>query len=140
MTSVKILSTTLSHTKQNTFSSIQRLYDEAVIPLPGVKQTEYIGLDTRDRHGSLSMLFIQEGESGKNTLQGMHPIPRATPHAKLGVSSRVRVFVDEAEFSGAFVVWPGIHNILSTVQRLDTVKIIMACNPQRPESMVGHRL
>ena len=140
MTSVRILSVTKQHTQKNAFSSIQRLYNHAIIPLPGTPMVESIVMDPKDRHGSISILSIPEGESGKNAIQGVHPIPRKTHHVKFGASSRIRIFADECEFIEEESLFAGLRNALSTAEGaegVESVKVILACNPQRAESAVG---
>jgi hypothetical protein len=136
-TSIRVISTTKGHAKKNTFSSILRLYNEALIPLPGICQTEYVGLDTHDRHAGITMIAIPEGQDGKNTLQGFHPVRRSKPHPTLGPLSRIRVFVDESEMVSN-TVFKGLGNISSNLEGIETVKIILACNPWNPASMTAN--
>jgi hypothetical protein len=95
-TCVRVLSVTGSHARNNAFSSIQRFYDESLVPLPGLSQKDFLGLDTRDRHASIQVLPLQPGET-KNTLVGCHPVRRKQRHAQFSVESRVRIYADEAE-------------------------------------------
>lgn len=127
-TAVRIISATSQHALQNTFSSLQRFFDESVVPMPGISQQGFVGLSTRDRHSSLSVIAIKEGINGKQSLQGLHPVKRPVPHPVLGPTSRIRIFMDESELI-AHPVWKGVGNITSNIEGKDTVKIIAACNP-----------
>ena len=82
-TATRIISTTSAHALQNTFSSLQRFYDEALLEMPGVSQHGYVGMSTNDRHSSLSVIAIKEGDSGQQTLQGLHPIRRSGVHTHI---------------------------------------------------------
>lgn len=135
-TSIRVISTTKGHAKKNTFSSILRFYESAIVPLPGISQTEYVGMDVKDRHAGISMIAIADGQDGKNTLQGFHPVRRPKPDPILGPLSRIRVFADECEMIPA-TVWKGIGNITSNVHGIETVKIIAACNPWNVTSVTA---
>jgi hypothetical protein len=135
-TGVRIISTTSAHALGNTFSSLQRFYDEAIIPLPGIAQHGFIGLNPRDRHASLSVIAIKQGESGKQSLQGFHPIRRPEPHPIFGSVSRIRLFLDEAELIPPGV-WRGVGNLLSNLHGKESVKAICATNPWDVTSMVA---
>lgn len=127
-TGARIISVTGKHAKSNTFSHMQRFYESAIIKLPGESQDGFIGLSPKDRHASLSVVAIRQGESGTNTLQGFHPIRRKTPHPVFGALSRIRLFLDEAEMIPPGV-WRGVGNLLSNLHGHDTVKVIAAANP-----------
>ena len=127
-TGVRIISTTASHALGNTFSSLQRFYDEAIVPLPGISQHGFIGVDSKDRHASISIIAIKQGDSGKTSLQGFHPIRRPVPHPVFGQLSRIRLFVDEGELVPVGL-WRGVGNLLSNLHGKDTVKAICATNP-----------
>lgn len=135
-TAIRIISATSQHALQNTFSSLQRFYDEAVVPMPGISQQGFVGLSTRDRHSSLSVIAIKEGINGKQTVQGLHPVKRPSPHPVFGPTSRIRIFMDECELI-AHPVWKGVGNITSNIDGKDTVKIIAACNPWDINSVVA---
>jgi hypothetical protein len=127
-TGARIISVTGKHAKSNTFSSIQRFYESAIIKLPGESQDGFIGLNPKDRHASISVVAIKQGESGTNSLQGFHPIRRREAHPQLGALSRIRLFLDEAEMIPPGV-WRGVGNLLSNLHGDDTVKVIAAANP-----------
>lgn len=135
-TSVKIISTTKSHASSNTFSTLEMLHREAVVPMPGEITSGFLGLpDTEDR-ASISIVGIPAGESGRGTLKGFHPIPRSTPHPIFGRSSRVRAFLDEAEDipEGA---WMEVMNMVGNVSGSDIIKITAAYNPKDVGSKVA---
>jgi hypothetical protein len=128
-TEIKIISTTAGHAKSQSFSTLQRLYKSAIVPLPGLAQDQFIGLNPRDRHSAITLVAIPAGESGNGVLQGFHPMPRKTPHPVFGIVSRIRALLDEAEeIPGG--VWEGAANLLASAWGSETVKIMCATNPR----------
>jgi hypothetical protein len=136
-TGVRIVSVTGTHSLAVTFSALQRFYAESIIPLPGIRQKGYIALDTKQRHASISVLSIERNESGRQALQGFHPQRRVTPHPKFGDLSRTFVLVDECEMVSPST-FDGINNLLSGMSGVDTVKVILACNPKDPTSLTSN--
>lgn len=74
-TEIKIISTTGGHAKAQSFSTLQRLYKAAIVPLPGISMDGFVGLDPKDRHSAITLVAIPQGEDGRGVLQGFHPCP-----------------------------------------------------------------
>ncbi len=132
-TNIKIISTTAGHAKGNTFSTLVKLFRQAVIRMPGQITADYIGLDPKERKSGISVVAIPTGDDGKGRLQGFHPDPRPKPHPVLGPSGRVRAFLDECE-EAPVGLWEGVDNMLVSMEGVDTIKIIGAYNPKDPTS------
>jgi hypothetical protein len=128
-TEAKVISTTGGHAKSNSFSTLQRLYNASVIPLPGLTMDGFVGLNPKDRHSAITLIAIPQGEDGKAVLQGYHPIPRKHPHKVFGTMSRVRALLDEAEEIPAGC-WEGVANLLASGWGNEAVKVFCATNPR----------
>jgi hypothetical protein len=128
-TECKIISTTGGHAKSQSFSTLQRLYKNSIIPLPGLSMDGFIGLNPRDRHSAITLVAIPQGEDGRGVLQGFHPVPRKTPHRVFGAMSRVRACLDEAE-EVPVGVWEGVANLLASAWGAEAVKVCCATNPR----------
>ena len=128
-TEIKVISTTGGHAKSQAFSTLQRLYKAAIVPLPGLAMDGFIGLNPKDRHSAITLVAIPQGEDGRGVLQGFHPVPRDTPHPVFGSMSRVRAFLDESEEipSGC---WEGVSNLLASAWGAEAVKVYCATNPR----------
>jgi hypothetical protein len=128
-TEVKIISTTGGHAKSNSFSTLQRLYNASIIPLPGLCMDGFVGLDPKDRHSAITLVAIPVGEDGRGVLQGFHPMPRPSPHPVFGAMSRVRALLDEAE-EIPVGCWEGVANLLASAYGPEAVKVSCATNPR----------
>jgi hypothetical protein len=128
-TETKVISTTGGHAKSQSFSTLQRLYKAAIVPLPGLSMDGFVGLNPKDRHSAITLVAIPQGEDGRGVLQGFHPVPRLSPHPIFGAMSRVRALLDEAEEipSG---VWEGVSNLLASAWGAEAVKVACATNPR----------
>jgi hypothetical protein len=128
-TEIKIISTTAGHAKSQSFSTLQRLYNTALVKLPGISMDGFVGLNPKDRHSAITLVGIPQGEDGRGTLQGFHPMPRTVRHPVFGAMSRVRALLDEAEEipSG---VWEGVSNLLASAWGPEAVKVFCATNPR----------
>lgn len=128
-TEIKVISTTGGHAKSQSFSTLQRLYKAAIVPLPGLSMDGFVGLNPKDRHSAITLVAIPQGEDGRGVLQGFHPVPRTSPHPQFGSMSRVRALLDEAEEipSG---VWEGVSNLLASAWGPEAVKVACATNPR----------
>jgi hypothetical protein len=128
-TEIKVISTTGGHAKSQSFSTLQRLYKAAIVPLPGLSMDGFVGLNPKDRHSAITLVAIPQGEDGRGVLQGFHPVPRLSPHPVFGSMSRVRALLDEAEEipSG---VWEGVSNLLASAWGPEAVKVACATNPR----------
>lgn len=132
----KIISTTAGHAKSQAFSTLQRLYKESIIRLPGISMDGFIGLDPRDRHSAITLVAIPQGEDGKGVLQGFHPVPRSTDHTVFGRMSRVRALLDESEEIPQGC-WEGVANLLASGFGTEHVKVFCATNPRDPTSKLA---
>src|SRR4029077_15643611 len=128
-TEIKIISTTAGHAKSQAFSTLQRLYKAAIVPLPGISMDGFVGLASKDRHSAITLIGIPQGEDGKGTLQGFHPVPRPAPHPVFGSMSRVRAFLDESE-EIPVGCWEGVANLLASGFGVEYVKVYCATNPR----------
>jgi hypothetical protein len=128
-TEIKIISTTGGHAKSQSFSTLQRLYQASIIPLPGLSMDGFVGLNPKDRHSAITLVAIPQGEDGRGVLQGFHPVPRSRPHPMFGAMSRVRALLDEAE-EIPVGVWEGVSNLLASAWGAEAVKVACATNPR----------
>jgi hypothetical protein len=128
-TEIKVISTTGGHAKSQSFSTLQRLYQAAIIPLPGLSMDGFVGLNPKDRHSAITLVAIPQGEDGRGVLQGFHPVPRTRSHPLFGSMSRVRALLDEAEEIPAGV-WEGVANLLASAWGAEAVKVFCATNPR----------
>ena len=64
-TEIKVISTTAGHAKSQSFSTLQRLYRAAIVPLPGLAMDAFIGLNPKDRHSAITLVGIPQGEDGR---------------------------------------------------------------------------
>jgi hypothetical protein len=64
-TEIKIISTTGGHAKSQSFSTLQRLYQSAIVPLPGLAMDMFVGLNPKDRHSAITLVAIPQGEDGR---------------------------------------------------------------------------
>jgi len=132
-TSIKVISTTATHASLNTFSTLVRLHRQAVVKLPGIVTTEYIGLDAKEKKSGIALVAIPIGDDGRGRLKGFHPDPRPKPHPVLGPSSRIRLAMDECE-DAPIGIWEGVNNILLTSADPRSVKVFGLFNPKNPTS------
>lgn len=137
-TEIKLISTTAGHADENLFSTLHGLHESSIVPLPGIRQDGFIGLDPRNKHGAITLKSIPPGEDGKGALQGFHPIPRRTNHPLFGRSSRGRAFFDEGE-KVPLGAWPGVDNFCASMHGTETIKAIWATNPADVTSMLAQR-
>ena len=128
-TEIKVISTTGGHAKSQSFSTLQRLYNASIIPLPGLSMDGFVGLNPKDRHSAITLVAIPQGEDGRGVLQGFHPVPRTRPHPVFGAMSRVRALLDESEEIPAGV-WEGVANLLASAWGVEAVKVYCATNPR----------
>ena len=128
-TAVKIISQTKQHAKTNMFATLRRLHQDAAIPLPTVPGESWIRVNGQDDRHGIMQVSIPKGESGLGVLKGFHPVPRNTPHVRLGRMSRVRAVIDEGEHVPVGV-WTGADNmLLSIAPDSDDLRVTCVTNP-----------
>lgn len=137
-TLVRVMSTKEEHVKKNLFGDMQRLYQNAVIPLPGKADSESIATETGKRGGmGIFILTIARGHEARGAIKGAKIKPRPY-HPLFGTSSRSRLLIDEAQEvpPNAFEEIP---NLYSSVEEGDVehTKICMAANPKDVFSEYG---
>lgn len=137
-TCVKVLSVTATHLKANVMSTLHRLHESAVVPLPGIRLDGFIGMDSKDRYGAIEKVSIKIGENGAGALKGFHPIPRPERHPIFGWYARLRALLDEAE-DVPMGVWSSVDNLLSSMEGTENVKIIAPFNPKDITSVVAQK-
>lgn len=137
-TTVKVLGPSKTHLQDNLFSHLVNLHQSASLPLPGKVGELFIGMNTRNRRGSITGVIVPLGKSGAARLQGVKRFARKKAHPKFGILSRTRVLLDEAEQipSG---IWDDIDNITSTMTGDGGSIVACAFNPQDVTSSVGQR-
>ncbi len=136
-TNIKLISTTAGHAKGNTYGTMAGLFRQAIITMPGVVLSDYMGMDPSERTNGISIVAIPDGDDGGKVLQGFHPLPRENPHPKLGDSSRVRAMIDEAELVPGSIWDTGVKNMLASQHGPDSVKVTAAYNPNDISSRVA---
>lgn len=132
-TNIKVISTTKAHASSNTFSTIVKLHRSAIVKMPGIVMSDYIGLDPKERKSGIAVVAVPIGDDGRGRLKGFHPDPRPKPHPKLGPSSCVILFMDECE-DAPIGIWEGVGNVLMAKSGVNTVKVIGAYNPKNQAS------
>lgn len=137
-TLVRVMSTKEEHVKKNLFGDMQRLYQNAVIPLPGKADSESIATENGKRGGmGIFILTIARGHEARGAIKGAKIKPRPK-HPLFGTSSRSRLLIDEAQEvpPNAFEEIP---NLYSSVEEGDVehTKICMAANPKDVFSEYG---
>ena len=137
-TLVRVMSTKEEHVKKNLFGDMQRLYTNAVIPLPGKADTESIATEQGKRGGmGIFILTIARGHEATGAIKGAKIKPR--PHHPLfGTSSRSRLLIDEAQEvpTNAFQEIPNLYSSMEEGD-MEHTKIVMAANPKDPHSEYG---
>jgi hypothetical protein len=134
-TGARIISSSAGHAMNNTFSTLQKLHQTAIIPLPGICQSTFIGLDTKIRHCSLQVVPMSPGDT-KNVLQGTHPQRRQHPDPKYGPLTRMRLMCDEIEMVNEAQLYDAIDNVLST-ENGRSVSICATSNPRNVTSRLA---
>lgn len=139
-TNVQVLGPSEKHLEDNLFSHLVTLHRSATIPLPGVINELFIGLDPRQRKSSISGVVIPLGKKAAGRLQGTKRVNRKTPHPVFGKLTRMFVFLDEiANIPQG--IWRDIDNLITGAGAAgdDTLKIMGAFNPTDQQDEVGKR-
>jgi hypothetical protein len=127
-TTIKLISTTGRHTESNIFGTMKRLHEMAVVPMPGVVNTDSISLTAGEKRAGIQVVRIRQGEDNSEVLQGFHPLPRKDAHPLFGKLTAVVAALDECEGipNG---VWTGISNMKASGDK-DHVKAFAFYNPK----------
>jgi hypothetical protein len=96
-TQVRAVGPSEEHLQTNLFTHLVMLHEGASIPLPGVVQDLFIGLNPRSRKGAILGTVIPQGRKAAGRLQGSKRSPRPHPHPIFGKMSRLFILVDEIE-------------------------------------------
>lgn len=135
-TSIRCVSTSARHARQNIFSHMVRFFKHAIVPLPGEARADRLGLE--DESSGIILAAIPQGEDGRGRLRGFHQLPRPTPHPVFGNRSRIRVCVDEAE-EVPDGIWEDLGNFMLNFKGPESAKLVLCYNPRRRTSQVGKR-
>lgn len=137
-TSVKLLGPSEKHLSEQLFTHIINLHANASIELPGTTGDLWIGLDRKNKFGSISGVVVPLGKKSAGRLQGTKKGKRKKPHPVFGDERRLRVFMDESEKipSG---IWKDVDNIFSNLDGIENFKIICAFNPENQNGESGTR-
>lgn len=136
-TTVKLLGPSENHLEDNLFTHIVKLHQNSRIPLPGQVGKLFIGMDSRDRKGSISGVIVPLGTKGAGRLQGVKRFPREHEHPTFGKLSRLFIFMDEIA-NIPLGIWRDVDNLLSNANG-DGLKIVGAFNPTNQNDPVGQR-
>jgi len=136
-TTVKVLGPSETHLEDNLFTHLVSLHKSSRIPLPGQIGKLFIGLDTRQRKGSISGVVVPIGKKAAGRLQGVKRFPRKKEHPIFGKLSRLFIFLDEIA-NIPIGIWRDIDNLLSNTNG-DGLKIAGAFNPTNQNDPVGQR-
>jgi len=138
-TNVKVLGPSEDHLESNLFSHIVNLHQQSSIPAPGHVGKLFIGLDSRNRKGSIQGVIIPLGKKAAGRIQGSKRVNRPTAHPKFGKLSRMFIFLDEIA-NIPTGVWGDIDNVVAAGQGDDGQKLIGAFNPTNIHDEVGKRV
>lgn len=138
-TSINLVGPSETHLKDNLFTHLVSLHNGSTLPLPGFVGDLFIGLDSKNRKGSITGIVIPLGKRPAGRLQGRKRVPRKIPHPSLGVLSRIRFFLDEME-KIPLGVWKDVDNVFANLTAdIDGFKIMGAFNPEDPTGQVAQR-
>jgi hypothetical protein len=138
-TSVNVVGPSEDHLKDNLFTHLVTMHDQASLPQPGMTGDLFIGLDPRKRKSSIRGVVIPLGRKPSARLQGRKRIPRPHPHRIFGALSRIRFFVDEFE-KVPIGIWKDIDNVFGNLTKdYDGMKIMGSFNPEDPVGSVAVR-
>jgi len=138
-TSVNVVGPSENHLKDNLFTHLVTLHNNASLPLPGLIGDLFIGLDPKSRKGAITGIVIPLGKRPSGRLQGRKRVPRRHPHPTLGKLSRIRFMLDEVE-KIPIGVWKDVDNIFANLDTdVDGFKIVCAFNPEDAAGPVAQR-
>lgn len=130
-TCIKVLGPSEQHLRDNLFTHLMNLHESASIPLPGDRLDMFIGMDRKNRFGSISGVVVPLGQTRAGRLQGSKAgnKKRKTPHPIFGITGRLRVFMDESEKIPPGI-WKDVDNVFANLTGVETFKIGIAFNPE----------
>ncbi len=136
-TCVNIVSITAEHARRNVFAHIKNLHAKSLVPLPGHVKDRSITVGNDPQQG-IHLVAVPQGDDGAGRLQGLHVVPRKSPHHYFGSVSRIRAILDEAEEipSG---IWLDVDNFLIGKSSSEHIKVFCAANPRDRSSLFGQR-
>lgn len=136
-TTVKLVGPSENHLKDNLFSHILSLHQNAALPLPGRPGDLFLGF-RKNRRASIAGVVIPLGKKGAGRIQGTKRFPRRVAHAQFGALSRLRILLDEIEKipEGVF---SDLDNVISNVEGTYGLKVIGAFNPEITGGQVYQR-
>lgn len=137
-TTVQVLGPSEQHLESNLFSHLVTLHRQSALPLPGLIRKLFIGLDTKQKKGSIRGVVVPLGRTGAGRIQGTKRVPRKKPHPRFGTLSRMFIFLDEM-CNIPRGIWKDIDNILSNEMGDGGLKVIGAYNPTNQQDEVGQR-
>jgi hypothetical protein len=108
-----------------------------LVPLPGDVKDRSITYNNDNQQG-IHLVAVPQGDDGAGRLQGLHVIPRKTPHPQFGTVSRIRAILDEAEEIPAGI-WSDVDNFLIGKVDSQHIKVFCAANPRDRSSLFGQR-
>lgn len=128
-TNVQIVGPSEKHLEKNLFSHIAKLHKEASIPCPGTVIQLGLTLSTTRRDAGIFGVVIPTGKKSAGRLQGIHLVPRKSPHPQFGPLSRARIMLEEAE-NIPVGVWQDIVNVMSNRKGVNRFKLFCVYNPK----------
>ena len=138
-TNIQIVGPSEKHLEKNLFSHIAKLHREASIPGPGTLVQLGITLDPVQRDSGIFGVVVPIGRRSSGRLQGIHLVPRPTPHPQFGPLSRARVMIEEAE-NVPVGIWEDVTNVLSNTNGVERFKIFCAFNPKDTNGPVAEKV
>jgi len=138
-TNVNVVGPSENHLKDNLFSHLVNMHEQASLPIPGIIGDLFIGLNPKQRKSAIRGVVLPIGKKGAR-LQGTKRVPRPKPHPVFGPLSRLRFLIDEAEECPPGL-WKDINNVYSGLSKddPDSFKLVLAFNPSNPHGPVAER-
>ena len=133
-TRIEVASNSEDHAKRNIFAGLTRLHMDALLPLPGICDSESISTD-KTRGMGIFLMTLPGGPVPRGKVKGAKLVSRPN-HPTFGTQSRLRFIVDEAQEAPPSI-FQEIPNLVSSIQGHEHIKIFMAANPSKPLSEYG---
>lgn len=142
-TAVKLAAPSETQLYTNLFSHLCNLHRAAVIPMTD-DDSRRVGINETDMKISMmdalpemciQGILCKQSQVSAGALRGHKPKPRQQPHPKYGLSTRLRILIDEGSS-----VSPGAFRDIKTseasIDGLETVKVVIAFNPEEVASEI----